>query len=96
MTHHSHRETPQGPILEIRMQSGGIDCSLCGKADEHCWGVPVFNGDVVSNDFPFWMWSSHGGSQPVCRRCYAKHERGEIPTWDHLYVSPGFEHGGGI
>lgn len=96
MPHFIHRDLPEGRILEIRMQSGEVECSLCGEWDDWQWSVPTFNSDVVSNDFPDWMWQSGGGNQPVCRKCYEKHARGEVPTWDHLYVSPGFESGGGI
>lgn len=73
-------------ILVIRMQSNTAECSLCGRETDYKWGIPVFNGDVVSNDFPDWMWSQGGGGQAVCRSCYEKHERGEIPTFDHYYV----------
>lgn len=82
-------------ILEIRMQSNMIDCSICGEPDCHSWGVPTFNGDIVSNDFPDELWE---GSIGVCESCYCKHERGEIPTFDRMYLHhrPGFENGGGI
>jgi hypothetical protein len=73
-------------ILEIRMQNQMIDCFLCGEPDEHRWGVPVFNGDVVSNDFPDWLWGKSGGGQAVCRECFGKHERGEMETFDRYYL----------
>jgi hypothetical protein len=73
-------------ILEIRMQLRMIDCFICGEPDEHRWGVPVFNGDVVSNDFPDWLWRSGGGGQAVCRECFEKHACGELETFDHYYL----------
>ncbi len=73
-------------ILEIRMQSGMIDCAICGEPDDHCWGVPTYNGDIVSNAFPDDMdW----GGVAVCESCYLKHERGEITTFDHCYLPKG-------
>lgn len=73
-------------ILNIRMQSHLTDCSLCGEATAHRWGIPTCNGDVVSNDFPDDLWQ---GSVPVCQRCYERHARGEIKTFDHYYVRRG-------
>jgi len=85
-------------ILEIYMQSHAIDCFICGKPDSHHWGVPIINGDIVSNDFPEWIWGMHGGGVAVCQRCYEKHERGEIPTFDryYLHLGGGFIEGDGI
>ena len=85
-------------ILEIRMQSGCLDCFICGAETEHLWGVPVVNGDIVSNDFPDEIWHAHGGGQSVCEECYKKHERGEIPTFDryYLHLAQGFVDGSGI
>lgn len=85
-------------ILEIRMQQNMIDCFICGEPDRYQWGVPVFNGDIVSNDFPEELHRTEGGCQAVCRRCYEKHERGEIRTFDHYYLHllDGFIGGSGI
>ena len=85
-------------ILEIRMQKSMIDCSICGGPDAHSWGVPVVNGDIVSNDFPDEIWRREGGAIGVCEECYRKHERGEIPTFDrfYLHLRPGFTDGAGI
>ena len=73
-------------ILEIRMQSSEVQCGICNALTDLGWGVPTFNGDIVSNDFPDWMYSRGGGSFAVCERCYRKHERGEILVFDHYYV----------
>lgn len=73
-------------ILEIRMQSHLCDCWLCGEPTEMQWGVPTYNGDLVSNDFPDAMWAGSGGGQSVCEDCYRKHERGELETFDHYYT----------
>lgn len=71
--------------LRIKLQSGMIDCSLCGAATEFRWGVPTFNGDVVSNDFPDEL-LGQGGSVPVCERCFRAHAEGRLETWDHFYI----------
>lgn len=42
--------------------------------------LPTFNGDIVSND-----WPGEYGCKSCCEFCYQKHERGEVPTCDHLY-----------
>lgn len=81
------------PILEIRMQSNYVDCRVCGKPTEHQWGVPVYNGDIVSNDFPDDLWS---GGISVCRDCFDEHAAGRMPTFDRYYVRPGFIGGDGI
>jgi len=85
-------------ILEIRMQSNMIDCYICGEPDAYKWGVPIFNGDIVSNDFPDELWNGNGGGVSVCRACYEKHERGEIPTFDryYLHLAGKFIDGAGI
>lgn len=82
-------------ILNIRMQSGMIDCFLCGQPSDQRWGVPTVNGDVVSNNFPDDLVE---GGQSVCEECFNKHERGEIPTFDRYYVPRvrSFIHGDGI
>jgi hypothetical protein len=73
-------------ILEIRMQSGMLDCYVCGEPTEYRFGIPIYNGDIVSNDFPDDMWANGGGGQSVCESCYLKHERGDIPCADRLYL----------
>lgn len=84
--------------LEIRMQSHEIDCFICGEPSEQRWGVPVFNGDIVSVNFPEEIHLLEGGVQCVCESCYRKHEFGEIPTFDryYLHLQPGLINGAGI
>lgn len=78
-----------GPILEIRMQRGEIECSLCGAETELRWGVPTYNGDIVSNYFPDDLHRIGGGSVPVCEECYDRHAAGLVPTFDRWYVRRG-------
>lgn len=72
--------------LTINMNERWADCGLCGAETLFHWGVPTYNGDVVSNDFPDDL---GGGSIAACEACFHKHERGEIETFDHYYVRPG-------
>jgi hypothetical protein len=71
-------------ILEIRMQTPGYGmgdpCVACGEPSSGFHGLPIFNGDIVSND-----WPGEWGGVPCCEACYEKHLRGGMPTADHLY-----------
>jgi hypothetical protein len=73
-------------VLEIRMQLHETHCSLCGEPTLCCWGVPAYNGDLMSNDFPDELISAGGGNQPVCEDCYDRHARGELETFDRFYL----------
>jgi len=88
---------PAEALLNLS-ERGGITCYICGAEDDHQWSVPIVNGDVVSNDFPDWLWSAIGGGQAVCEECYEKHARGEIETFDrfYLHLAGGFVGGAGI
>lgn len=80
-------------VLVIRMQHHETTCYVCGKRTDGGFGVPTFNGDLVSNAFPDWLdW----GGQPACED--RRHERGELVTYDHYYrhLFGGFEGGAGI
>lgn len=85
-------------VLEINMNVREVECYVCGEWTEYRWGVPVFNGDIVSNDFPDWLWGNGGGGQAVCERCYNLHAAGKMQTFDHCYrhLMGGFIDGGGI
>lgn len=80
-----------GPILKIDIWNPVFkecDCYICGAPTPMRWGVPVFNGDIVSNDFPDELWGESGGGQSVCESCYEKHARGEIKVFDSCYWTP--------
>ncbi len=68
--------------VEIRMQTPGYgdDCALCDADASGFHAVPMFNGDLMSND-----WPGEWGGFPVCESCFLKHERGELPTFDADY-----------
>lgn len=63
-----------------------ILCSLCGQETPLAFGIPTYNGDIVSNDFPDALRTEGGGSMPVCQQCYLEHKQGLMPTFDHYYV----------
>ena len=70
------------------------DCWYCGgDCTGHNCGLPIFNGDLMSND-----WQGEWGGVPACQGCYDKHERGLLPTCDHIYqhLLEGFDGGCGI
>lgn len=71
-----------GRSLTIRMQTPGYGdvCFVCGGEASGYHGVPVFNGDLMSND-----WPGEWGGVPSCERCYDRHARGELPTFDADY-----------
>ena len=85
-------------ILEINLNAHAVECSLCGEWTDYRCGVPTFNGDLVSNDFPDWLWREGGGSQAACERCYERHAAGKVPTFDHYYrhLMVRFTDGAGI
>jgi hypothetical protein len=59
-----------------------ITCWLCGEDTPFGWGVPTYNGDLVSDEFPL----EPQGNRPVCEACHGRHGRGEVKTWDHHYT----------
>ena len=75
--------------LEIRMQRHEANCGMCGDDCDMLYGIPTYNGDVVSNDFPDGLMPDAGGSFPACQRCYLRHAMGDVPTFDHWYVVAG-------
>ena len=86
-------------ILEIRMQSrpgDGEPCVACRRPSSGWHALPVFNGDIVSND-----WPGEWGGVPCCESCYAAHAEGRLPCADRLYTGyldrlRSFADGGGI
>lgn len=85
-------------VLVINLQRRESECALCGKWNADNCGIPVVNGDPVSNEFPDWIWGQHGGGVGVCRDCHDRHARGEVETYDDCYtwLGRGFIDGGGI
>lgn len=75
-----------------------LNCFLCGDWTDYQWGVPTYNGDVVSNDFPDWLIREGGGCQGVCERCYEKHAAGKVRTFDgdYRHLDGLLIHGDGI
>jgi hypothetical protein len=40
------------------------DCALCGEETIIKWGVPMYEGKIVTENHPDWC------GMPVCKRCY--------------------------
>lgn len=58
-----------------------IECNICGCEWESGWGVPVWNGVRVAND-----WPGEWGGVPVCEPCFHRHAAGEfieVPTFEY-------------
>lgn len=85
-------------ILEIRMQTHEVECSICGDWTAHQWSVPTYNGDLVSNDFPDELIREGGGNMAVCEHCYDRHAADDMETFDSFYLwrLEGLDAGAGI
>lgn len=57
-------------------------CRICGATTPTRGGVPTYNGDLVSDDFPL----EPEGNWPACGPCFEAHARGQLKTWDGLYT----------
>lgn len=70
-------------VLSIRLFEPYADCSLCGEETICRWGVPMYEGNLLSNDF-----KGEWFGQPACQACHDAHARGDLRTYDHLYWPP--------
>lgn len=85
-------------VLEIRMQTPGYGdvCFVCGEDASGFHGVPIWNGELVSND-----WPGEWCGVPACEVCFRKHKEGRLPMLDSTFYwqrvfSHGYEAGDGI
>lgn len=65
-------------MVVIDLNERWADCHICGEPTPSRWGVPVWNGEIVAND-----WPGEWGGVPACEKCWAEHERGmhvQYPT----------------
>ena len=53
-------------VLVIELWPPTCFCAVCGAETRMSWGVPVVNGDVVTNDYEGDDW----GGVSVCVWCY--------------------------
>ncbi len=72
--------------LTINMNPREVKCGVCGEWTEFKWGIPTYNGDIVSNDFPDHLYQGHGGNIAACLKCYTDHATGKMQTRDSWYV----------
>ena len=68
-------------VLIIDLNPRWAECWLCGTETPCRWGLPVFNADLVSNDF-----TGEWGGVPACRECHDAHAAGQLETFDHCYL----------
>lgn len=74
-----------------------LTCTLCHTPTPFGHAVPTMHGEVVSNDFPDWLWERDGGRVPVCERCYQWHAQGRVAVSDRKWLANGaLTHGAGI
>ena len=71
-------------IINMQRREGG--CCNCGKPVDGAYGLPVFEGHVVAND-----WPGEWGGQDCCQDCYELPQRDALPgtlpaaTWWEWY-----------
>jgi hypothetical protein len=54
-----------------------FNCGLCGDICFGDYSLPMFEGEIVSEDHPEW------GGQIVCKRCFEKHGwKSEVPWYE--------------
>lgn len=77
-----YQTTIGGQIVGIiDMDYRWTECHVCGADTVIGWGLPVWNGSIVAND-----WPGSWGGVPACYECWERHERGElveIPTSEY-------------
>lgn len=75
-----------GPdIYVIDLNERRTDCTACGAETPARWGLPVWEGFVVAND-----WPGPWGGVPACESCWERHERGElveVPASDYPAIA---------
>ena len=55
-------------IVVIDLQLRDTDCTLCGARHSLAQGLPMYEGEVVADDF-----EGDWGGFPVCKKCFVKH-----------------------
>jgi hypothetical protein len=64
-------------VLVIDLDERWADCWRCGELTPSRWGLPVWNGELVSND-----WQGEWGGVPACEACFDLHAAGKLSTLD--------------
>lgn len=71
-------------MVVINMQEPWTECTVCGADTLEGWGLPIWNGLIVAND-----WPGEWGGVPACESCWERHERGElveVPTSEYAAI----------
>lgn len=64
-------------MLVIDMNPKNYECVVCGNACDGTHGVPMLEGELVSNE-----WEGEWVGRHACIDCFHKHARNELPTRD--------------
>lgn len=75
---------PEGDVEVINLSARWTDCTVCGEETPAAWGLPVWNGLIVAND-----WPGEWGGVPACEACWEQHERGELVEHPTSAYRPG-------
>lgn len=73
-------------ILVINLNERWAECSVCGADTPAKWGLPVWNGFIVAND-----WPGEWGGVAACESCWERHERGELVEVPTSEYSPAMD-----
>ena len=73
----------------INLDEPWTECTICGADTPSKWGVPVWSGMIVAND-----WPGDWGGVPACKSCYEQHTRGmhvEVLTDEYDQISEDYK-----
>lgn len=56
----------------INLSVPWTECTICGAETVSHWSVPMWEGWIVDNDWPY-DW----GGVPACEQCYTEHSQGK-------------------
>lgn len=63
------------PVI-IRLHEPQIECIVCGETDVSRWGLAVYEGQIVPNDY-----QGEWGGAPCCEKCFMSRQIGTIEDW---------------
>jgi hypothetical protein len=58
----------------IRLDERVAECHICGAESPPKWGIPIYEGDVLPND-----WQGEWGGVDACQRCWLHQGRLTVP-----------------
>lgn len=63
-------------VTIIRLDEPCIECVICGQGDVSRWGLAVYEGRIVPDDY-----QGEWGGAPCCEKCYQAWKDGAIEPW---------------